>query len=408
MTMAENKAADNKTTGSGSILSYLLSLAFFWLNVISVAAFSFFLNCPVPDMIRNVCLMALFSALFIFLFTQGKEEDLLLYDNLEHPTRVFFWYFIGVIVEAICVFLPVTGWPIVPVFITMSLFSTPLMGVVSGTGFLLAAVLLTESSLSVFLLYFVSGIVGICMFNKLDERYRVTVPIVVTGLSILVNETAEIIIFENATLSLERFLIPIANVFVSILFIVIVLKIFSTQVIYKNRDRYMEINDPECKLLVELKGNNKDEYYKSIHVAYFCDKIAKKLGLDDGAAKAGGYYQSIGIIKGDKSWGYVESICEEYKFPLKAREVLKEYLTGTGLIVEKETGILYFSDAVITTILYLIKNGHTEIDYKQVIDSVFKKKQASPRFARSKLSIDELRIMKQMFIDEELYYDFLR
>ena len=61
------------------------------------------------------------------------------------------------------------------------------------------------------------------MFNKLDERYRVTVPIVVTGLSILVNETAEIIIFENATLSLERFLIPIANVFVSILFIVIVL-----------------------------------------------------------------------------------------------------------------------------------------------------------------------------------------
>ena len=170
----------------------------------------------------------------------------------------------------------------------------------------------------------------------------------------------------------------------------------------------MELNDPECKLLVELKEKNKDEYYKSIHVAYFCDKIAKKLGLDDGAAKAGGYYQSIGIIKGDKSWGYVSSICEEYKFPTKARQILKEYLTGTGLIVCKETGILYFSDAVITTILYLIKNGQTEIDYNQVIDSVFKKKQASPRFARSALSVDELRIMKQLFIDERLYYDFLR
>ncbi|MBO4376534.1 MAG: hypothetical protein IKY04_04850 [Lachnospiraceae bacterium] len=405
--MAENKTADNKTN-QGSFSSYLLSLAFFWLNVLSMAAFSFFMNCPVPDLIRNVCLIAIVSSLFIFLFTQGREEDLLLYDNIEHPFRVFIWFFIGIILEGACVFLPVTGWPLVPAFVTMALYSTPLMGVVSGTSFLLGAVLLTDSSMSVFLLYFVSGLVGICMFNKLDERYKVMVPLVVTGLSLLVNETAEIIIFENATLSFERFLIPVANVFVSVLFIVIVLKIFSSQVIYKNRDRYMELNDPECKLLVELKEKNKDEYYKSIHVAYFCDKIAKKLGLDDGAAKAGGYYQSIGIIKGDKSWGYVSPICEEYKFPTKARQILKEYLTGTGLIVCKETGILYFSDAVITTILYLIKNGQTEIDYNQVIDSVFKKKQASPRFARSALSVDELRIMKQLFIDERLYYDFLR
>lgn len=404
--MAGNKKADSSQSAS-SIGSYLLSLTFFWLNVLSVAAYSYFFNVAVSDLIRNVCIEALLSGAFIFLFTQGKEENLLFYDNKEHPGRIIFWYIVGIAIEGACVFLPVTGWPLVPMFVIISIYSSPLMGIVGGTSFLLGSVLLTEAGLPVFLLYFISGIIGVCMFNKLDDRYRVAVPLIVTGLSILVNETAEIIIFENVTLSFERFIIPVANVFVSIIILVIALKIFSGKVIYKNRDKYMEINDTECELLIRLREINKDEYFKSIHVAYFCDKIAKKLELNDQAAKAGGYYQSIGILKGDKSWSVAEVICNEYDFPQEVKDILKEYLTGTGLITGKEAGILYFSDAVITSIMYLIRNGQTELDYPQIIDSVFKKKQASPRFARSKLSIDEIRIMKQLFIEEKLYYELL-
>lgn len=407
--MAENKTTGvNSDTNNNSTTSFLLSLAFFWINVISMGAYSYFFNLAVSELIRNICLEAILSSAFIFLLNQGKEEDLFFYDNKNYLGRVFAWYVVGIIIEGACVVLPVTGWPIVPLFVALSIYTNPLMGIVSGTSFLLGAVLLTNASISVFILYFVCGFISICMFNKLDERYRVFVPLIVTGLSILLTETAEIVIFENATLSFEQFLIPLANMVVSVLFIVVVLKFFSTQVIYKNRDCYMEINDPECKLLVELKNQNKDEYYKSIHVAYFCDKIAKKLELDDQAAKASGYYQAIGIIKGDKSWENVSVICLENNFPRKVYEILKEYLTGTGYITGKEAGILYFSDAVITSILYLIKNGQEKIDYPQVIDAVFKKKQTSPRFARSGLTIDELRIMKQLFIDEELYYDFLR
>lgn len=407
--MAENKTVGVKSdANNNSTTSFLLSLAFFWINVISMGAYSYFFNLPVSDLIRNICLEAILSSAFIFLLNQGKEEDLFFYDNKNYLGRIFAWYVVGIIIEGTCVMLPVTGWPIVPLFVALSIYTNPLMGIVSGTSFLLGAVLLTNASISVFILYFVCGFISICMFNKLDERYRVFVPLIVTGLSILLTETAEIVIFENATLSFEQFLIPLANMVVSVLFIVVVLKIFSTQVIYKNRDCYMEINDPECKLLVELKNQNKDEYYKSIHVAYFCDKIAKKLELDDQAAKASGYYQAIGIIKGDKSWENVSVICLENNFPRKVYEILKEYLTGTGYIIGKEAGILYFSDAVITSILYLIKNGQEKIDYPQVIDAVFKKKQSSPRFAKSSLTIDELRIMKQLFIDEELYYDFLR
>jgi len=405
--MAESKVIDNNKSNN-SIASFLLSLALFWLNIITIAALSYFFSLPISDFIRNVIIEALLSGVLIFLLAQGKEEELFSFNYKNNILSVFVCYLLGLVFEVMCVFLPSTGWPLVSIFVIISLYSNPLIGMVSGVGFLLGAVLITESSIAVFLLYFISGMIGICMFNKLDERYRVVVPLIVTGLSLLVNQTAEIIIYENATLNIDQFLIPAVNILVTTLIIIIALKIFSSSVIFKTRDTYMEINDPECPLLVELKEKNKDEYYKSIHVAYFCDKVAKKLNLDDQAAKAGGYYQSIGIIKGDRSWSCVEKICNDYKFPDKTCLLLKEYLTGTGYIKEKETGILYFSDAVITTILYLIKNGQDKIDYPQVIDAVFKKKMASPRFAQSGLTIDEIRIMKQLFKDEELYYDFLR
>ena len=39
----------------------------------------------------------------------------------------------------------------------------------------------------------------------------------------------------------------------------------------------MEINDPECPLLVQLKELSKEEYYHAIHTAYLGDKVARLL-----------------------------------------------------------------------------------------------------------------------------------
>ena len=89
--------------------------------------------------------------------------------------------------------------------------------------------------------------------------------------------------------------------------------------------------------------------------------------------------------------------------------VLKEYLETGSKIIHKETAVIYFADAVVNSILFLIEKDHdAKLDYDQIIDTVFKKKQESSRFQDCCLTVGELNQMKKIFKEEKLYYDFLR
>ena len=142
---------------------------------------------------------------------------------------------------------------------------------------------------------------------------------------------------------------------------------------------------------------------------YLCDRIAKKLGLDDAAAKAGGYYHKIGIIKGENSFENVKLILEDYRIPDKVMEILKEYLNKEENIVSKETAILLISDTVISSISYLFsKDANASLDYEKLIQAVFKKKLESGILKHNELSLGEVEKIKKILTEEKLYYDFLR
>ena len=171
----------------------------------------------------------------------------------------------------------------------------------------------------------------------------------------------------------------------------------------------MDINDPECPLLVKLKEHSKDEYYHAIHTAYLCDRIAKKLGLNDAVTKAGGYYHKIGILKGESSWENAKEILEENQYPEMVLNILKEFLDKQEKIIMKETVVLLMADTVISSISYLFsKDSSAKIDYEKLVQAVFKKKTEGGLLNSSSISIGELEEMKKILTEEKLYYDFLR
>ena len=171
----------------------------------------------------------------------------------------------------------------------------------------------------------------------------------------------------------------------------------------------MDINDPECPLIIELKNFSKDEYYHAVHTAYLCDRIAKRLFLDEDATKAAGYYHKIGLIKGVNDWNNVDEILKENNFPEKVYEILKEYLDGKEAIVSKETVVLLFADTIISSICYLFaKDNKAKIDYDKLIPAIFKKKEESGILKHSNITLRELEEMKKILLEEKLYYDFLR
>lgn len=362
------------------------------------------------ETIRVVILVMLMMGITVFAMELSKIQDMFLFDNRDNLWRFMLVYLLFLAGSVVFPLLPSAGWPFLAAFVGLMLFSNQLIGICSGSTLLLITVLLGKTyTIEEFVVYFAGGIAGIFFFSCINESFKVGLPLLLALFMQFLCLCIPEVLMVNETLHMEMFLISFANILVCFFLLLIILKIFSFVIIYRNQDRYMDINDPECPLLVELKNYSKEEYYHAVHTAYLCDRIGKKLGLDDDAAKAGGYYHKIGLLKGQNNWENTRLVLEEYKFPEKVHEILKEYLDEGERILAKETVVLLISDTVISSIHYLFSKDKTaQLDYEKLIQAVFKKKEESGLMKYSQISLGELEEMKKILTEEKLYYDFLR
>ena len=387
---------------------YLVNSILVVITVLLVTAGGFLKHAGGAELLRNAILAGTGAFLTCFLFL--SEKDRLSEKNASpaRTSRFAISYGICLAVSLCCAFLPPAGWPFLVVFVMMSLFCGFLPGICGGISFLTFSVLLAGADISIFALYVLTGLLGVCLFSRLDEKYRIALPLFVSLSFLFAAETACVVLFANETLKWELFLIPALNVIISLILLLILLKVYSGMEIFKYRIKYLEINDQEFELLVNIKEKDKNAYYRAVHAAYFSERIAQALSLDADAAKTAAYYANAGILYKEPEKD-LEKEFVSYGFPPYARQLLRE-LTGknTG-IRHKEAAVVYMADAVISSILYLFeKKQDTKTDYAAVIETVFQKKWESGSLKNSELTFVEWNRMKKIFKEEKLYYDFLR
>ncbi|MBO5472654.1 MAG: hypothetical protein J6A08_02530 [Lachnospiraceae bacterium] len=361
------------------------------------------------ELIRDVVMTLAGTGIVIFSFTLSEINGFFIYHNETRYGRFAAMYIISLIASMLLPYLPVAGWPFLVIFVLLGVFSNGMTGLAAGSVCLLTAVNYSGGDYAVFILYFISGLAGILVFSTLDDDFRVGLPFLISMLILTLCLTANVVLFSQESLSAAQFMIPAVNLMTCYILLLVSLKMFSSTVIHRYREKYMEINDPECPLLVQLKDMSKEEYYHAVHTAYLGDKIARRLNLDDAAVKACGYYHRIGFLKGENNWENVSAICQEYHFPPRARKILKEYVDADEKVVSKETIIVLFADCIVSSILYLFaKDPKAELDYEQLIDTVFRKKLETEELWCNEISLAQIYEMKKIFIEEKLYYDFLR
>ena len=387
---------------------YLVNNILVVITVLLVTAGGFLKHAGGAELLRNAILAGTGAFLTCFLYL--SEKDRLSEKNASpaRTSRFAISYGICLAVSLCCAFLPPAGWPFLVVFVMMSLFGGFLPGICGGISFLTFSVLLAGADISIFALYVLTGLLGACLFSRLDEKYRIALPLFVSLSFLFAAETACVVLFANETLKWELFLIPALNVIISLILLLILLKVYSGMEIFKYRIKYLEINDQEFELLVNIKEKDKNAYYRAVHAAYFSERIAQALSLDADAAKTAAYYANAGILYKEPEKD-LEKEFVSYGFPPYARQLLRE-LTGknTG-IRHKEAAVVYMADAVISSILYLFeKKQDTKTDYAAVIETVFQKKWESGSLKNSELTFAEWNRMKKIFKEEKLYYDFLR
>ena len=387
---------------------YLVNSILIVITVLLVTAGGFLKHAGGAELLRNAILAGTGAFLTCFLFL--SEKDRLSEKNASpaRTSRFAISYGICLAVSLCCAFLPPAGWPFLVVFVMMSLFGGFLPGICGGISFLTFSVLLAGADISIFALYVLTGLLGACLFSRLDEKYRIALPLFVSLSFLFAAETACVVLFANETLKWELFLIPALNVIISLILLLILLKVYSGMEIFKYRIKYLEINDQEFELLVNIKEKDKNVYYRAVHAAYFSERIAQALSLDADAAKTAAYYANAGILYKEPEKD-LEKEFVSYGFPPYARQLLRELTVKNTGIRHKEATVVYMADAVISSILYLFeKKQDTKTDYAAVIETVFQKKWESGSLKNSELTFAEWNRMKKIFKEEKLYYDFLR
>lgn len=275
------------------------------------------------DRLLGNCVMMLFVlAVICFHLRREYVQDRLDYDNGEHIFRFFLCLGIGLAVAFACGFLPAGGWPFLPVFIMLSLFSNMSVGLLSATSLLLISVLLSGGDAGGFALYFVSGIFAITLFRHLGEDFKIGIPLFLSILCLLVCETANVVLVANARPDFEIFVIPVANMIVSSVLLLGCLKVFSSIVVYRHREKYLDIIDSENPVIVRLRERDRNEYMHCVHTTYFCERIGKRLGLEVEALKSAGYYYRLG--------GELTQMLEDEQFPPNTKEILLDYRNRQG------------------------------------------------------------------------------
>lgn len=384
-------------------------LIFFLMGAVTAAA-GYFYGKEYIEVVRNVIISLMGMGVILYLLEYDGIMKGLDYDNGEHKERFFLIFAVSLLCTVVFPLIPAAGWPYLSTFIILSLFSNSLIGILSGALLLVITVLYGNGTgITDFFLYFIVGIIGIILFRQLDETYKVGTRVFLSLLALLVALSAGYVLLVNEIFSLQLFLIPVINLFVSLLLIMVVLKYFSFAVIHKYRDRYMDLNDQECPLLAALKEKDKDEYFHAVHTAYLCDRAARRLELDDVLMKAGGYYHRIGILKGENTWENIEEIGKEYKFPPNLTKLLREYNAKDEALISKEAVVLKLSDTVISVIKSMFKkDSNVILNYPLLLDAIFRKKIESGVLDGSIITMQEINKIKKVFLEEKLYYDFLR
>jgi hypothetical protein len=295
-----------------------------------------------------------------------------------------------------------SGWAMPPIALALSLFSNTVTGIVAY-GFVVGLCSYIASvDISIFLVYFIVGVVFAILFEQLDNEYK-------TGKPLFISLLLYMVIMAIWGILDGKYIIPTINVLVTFIFTIAILRFYCALVIDKKKSGYITINDQEYELLSKYKEIDSKLYYNAIHTAYFAEKTARLLGMDIDLAKNGGYYHRIIAYECKSQNKSLDEICSENKFPANAVELLKEYNYKSHVVKMKETVAVYLADCVVSSIMYLIeKDRDKELAYGKIAVAVIHKRIDSGILNKSDISLSDLGEIEKIYTGEKLYYDFLR
>jgi len=380
-------------------------------SIICTCIFSKAYGFGIDEILRNVLTAILGTAVILFLWKDSCVRNLISKADRGFLNSFFIIYAGTFLAAMLFPLVNVMLWPYMPIFVLLSLFSNPLIGIFSASFIMQMSFLLTNTArYDAFFMYMIAGVVAIALFRNVGDKLQYGLPIAAALSVLFILLVGYYVLSLNASFSITLFIIPVINVIISTIILLILLSAYSLYVIRGGNDMYMDINDPEFELLVKLKEKDKREYYVAIHTAYLAERIAADIELNRRSIKSCSYYHNIGMIAKENTLNSALDLYEEYKFPKEATELLLEYIkVGSSKPQSKEATVVNLCEDIVRNIMAIFAHDKTaKPDTDLLIDEMFEKKEMYGTLKNSDLTIAQLERVKVLLKKEKLYYDFLR
>lgn len=349
-------------------------------------------------LVRNMALCCLTALAVIFSFQAGRLSGSFFYDDGEYPGRFLSLYLCGILCALIFTQLPVTGWMFLFFYVALSRVSDSVTGICAGTGLLILTTVLCEQvSVSAFLVYLLSGMIGIALFAHQKDEFYTAIPLALAlGSQLLLIFAGELLI-QNKKLVWEEALVPFANTVMNGILLCIFLQYYINKVAKKEDNLYLTLNDQEYPVMARMRENEKENYYCALHTAYLVERITSELKLDVRSAKCAAYYGNLPVEK-----------LEEIPFPEPAKSLLSELKAGENELKRKEAVIVQICHQVIKEIQKTKEQDKSvKTDYEKLINGLFDDRFTMEKLAETDITLSNLRYIKNRLLQEKMYYEFM-
>lgn len=190
-------------------------------GLISVG-FGYYYGLPEHALIRNTVMLGIGTMCLVFSWLHCGEDQTLDYRNALHPIRFVLCFIAGVLSGSLLPFFPAQAWPLVPLAVALSLCSNAFLGIFAYGTIVMYAVLLTDSAVMVFFLYFLCGSAAILLFRHPEGDFRPGIPMTVTLLYLFTAQMAGAVLAGEEDFSWEIAVLPGINLFITALLLLIV------------------------------------------------------------------------------------------------------------------------------------------------------------------------------------------
>lgn len=357
---------------------------------------------------RNLVLAAFMALLIIFVYLETERKKLLFSWNNRHMGRFAFLVCLFMAFLAGMGEVPYLAAPVFAGAVILTVFSGGSCGLVSYSAIVLQYCIINGFDVAQVMVLLLTGLTGALLFMGMDRNLRYGGCLFACLAGDFVCYSLFFVITRDGQAFGDALLYTGIRLFSALVGLLITFKILGTVCIYRDDKKLSEINRNDYKLLAELKNASKEAYFHVIHTAYLAEKVARRIEADVPLAKAGGFYIRIGILEGEDTIKNAVHVAVKNGFPASLVRLLKECGRSTQKI-SKEAVIVQLSDAMVATTAHLfMKDKNAALNYEKIMDVIIKKKMDSGDFDHCDLTMEELCEIKKGFMEEKLYYDFLR